>query len=326
MIDLKQKLKLPINNLKNKLKKKISLWSKGLKLLSPFRTLPRLSPLNNDIQSPFFIVGSGRSGNTLLRACLMRSPSIYIPPETYVLGTIINDFSVTKILPWNQCLQLIFSQFSTHPEYYTIGHSFKSAYSKLLTLPPHERSLARILDVLYRDWAEQDGRAQSSIWGDKTPSNTSHVEELRSVFPRAKFIHMLRDGRDVTLSYVQSGLRKDYKTASWMWQSALESMALFTYNYPGQVLNVRYEELLANPERVLREVTSFIGVEFTPEMLAQGQTQNLGDVNVYQHHQRVLKGWDKTRVSRWKQEPKHIQDELWELNKHYLENWGYPKT
>jgi len=76
------------------------------KLLIPFIGLP----LNRgELINPFFIIGSGRSGNTLLRRVLFNHSKLHIPPETLVLGHVIKLFNIHRNMAWKDIVYLIFS-------------------------------------------------------------------------------------------------------------------------------------------------------------------------------------------------------------------------
>ncbi|MEO7677469.1 MAG: sulfotransferase, partial [Verrucomicrobiota bacterium] len=153
-----------------------------------------------ELHRPFFIVGSGRSGNTLLRRLLQASPEVHIPPETYVLGKVIRAFRKYRwILPWEQLINLTLAIFEFYPEFDKFEVSLRPLAQRLQDAPPGSRSLALMLDALYRFHGEQTGKT-FSVWGDKTPNNSYALDRIVSVFPRAQFIHILRDGGDVVPS------------------------------------------------------------------------------------------------------------------------------
>ena len=84
-----------------------------------YRYLPVLlkgRPLHDEARyRPFFIIGSGRCGTTLLRAMLQTHPTVHIPPETYSLGQIIQEYPRYSRLPWDELLRLILTRFEYNP-------------------------------------------------------------------------------------------------------------------------------------------------------------------------------------------------------------------
>ena len=106
-------------------------------------------------------------------------------------------------------------------------------------------------------------------WGEKTPHNLYYVNEILQDFPDAQFIHLVRDGRDVAVEQLRSafGPRNIY-TAALIWRRAQEEAeALRNKLRKDQWLDVRYEDLAANPSRVLPWVTEFLGEDYEPEVL-----------------------------------------------------------
>ncbi len=76
---------------------------------------------------------------------------------------------------------------------------------------PRERSLAFIIDRLYRCHAELSGKSIAK-WGDKTPANVYSMAEIIAVFPQAKFVHLVRNGLDVVPSMLlQGGMADDVR-------------------------------------------------------------------------------------------------------------------
>lgn len=77
----------------------------------------------NGSPRPFFIIGSGRSGSTLLRRILCANPELHIPPETYVLGPAISLWEATEGDAWPVRVGRILDLFERHPEFETFGTS-----------------------------------------------------------------------------------------------------------------------------------------------------------------------------------------------------------
>lgn len=214
-------------------------WLRRIKLISPFDGYPL--HLNEQIH-PFFIIGSGRSGNTLLRRILYNHSTLHIPPETYVLGNGIKFFSVNRKLLWRELVFSTLAQFEYYPEFETFEISLRPLAWKLIHLPPDKRSLAFILDAFYRYHAEQH-KIVCQRWGDKTPINTFALDRIYSVFPEAQFIHIIRDGCDVVASYRKARIYTNILEAANRWVSAITVAQNFIKSHPENCLEIRYEEL-----------------------------------------------------------------------------------
>ena len=175
---------------------------------------PEAPPLHRDEQfEPFFIVGSGRCGTTLLRRLLMESSEAHIPPENWRLKDVIPCFKRYQwTVEWNDLSRLAVNYFAHQGEYnpdktinkWFDGRSLKPLIDELEAIPSEEQSLARLIDHLYR----YHGRVRETKvlrWGDKTPLNVWNMNQISEVFPDAKFVHLLRDGTDVAASFIKAG-------------------------------------------------------------------------------------------------------------------------
>jgi hypothetical protein len=236
---------------------------------------------------PFFIVGSGRSGNTLLRRILLSHSELYIPPETYVLGRSIRTFRQNNGMRWKDLVYLTLSLFEFHPEFGTFECSLRPLANDLKQIPSGSRNLAYILDSLYRYHAETKG-FQLSRWGDKTPLNVFDLPILNKVFPKAQFIHIVRDGCDVVESYLRSGIYTDLLSAGKRWSNSVRAFRDFSRKHPSSCFVIRYEDLVLSPHDTIQGVCDFLQVEFEDQMLDSEELSGLmGDVDMHSHHKRV---------------------------------------
>jgi LPS sulfotransferase NodH len=238
---------------------------------------------------PFFLVGSGRSGSTLLRRMLYAHPALHIPPETYVLGEVIELFEqARKLLSWRDLVCLVLARFEYHREFETFETSLRPLAQRLVALPERRRTLATILDGLYRHHAAAQSRRHTVRWGDKTPLNTFHLDAIHRVFPDAQFVHVLRDGVDVSYSYVSASLYPDIQAAARRWRDSLRAARRFMALHPAACLEIRYEELATQPEATLRRLCAFLRISYRPAMLqSEAVAAELGDVPRRRHHRGV---------------------------------------
>lgn len=273
-------------------------WIRRIRLINPFSGYPLH---RNENISPFFIIGSGRSGNTLLRRILYSHTSLHIPPETYVLGSAIKFFSVNRNLFWRDLVYATLSQFEYYPEFETFDISLRSLAQRLVQLPCENRSLAFMLDAFYRYHAEQHA-ITCQRWGDKTPMNTFALDRIYSVFPKAQFIHIIRDGCDVVASYLQAGIYVNIVKAAERWVSSIESARKFISFHPENCLEIRYEELVDNPQKSVEGLCHFLKIDFQAQMLTINETINsMGDVAVRAHHQQIYQPISKSSIGKGRQ-------------------------
>lgn len=119
----------------------------------------------------------------------------------------------------------------------------------------------KVLDAIFLQLARHNGLARR--WGDKTPEYVNHLDCIGRLFPDAKFIHLIRDGRDVALSVMgRYWGPKNIYTAAHEWRSAIDKVDDFAQRVrPEQFLEITYEELLSAPVRCFGLLIEFLEVD-----------------------------------------------------------------
>ncbi|HUK20026.1 MAG TPA: sulfotransferase [Gemmatimonadales bacterium] len=224
---------------------------------------------------PFFIVGSGRCGSTLLRAILDVHDQVHIPPEN-PLASLIRDYKRYSRLPWSIVLQIVLGHMefqSPWAEYHPVSHEM---FEELLISDPSERNLAAVLDALYRASARRY-KPGATRWGDKTPGNTQVLSDLREIFPDLRVIHMLRDGRDVVESFLRRKTPPTLEAAARHWLRSVGDARHFGAAFPSQFLEVRYEDLVREPVVAIKGITKFLDLTFDDRMLRHDRVPRTAD-------------------------------------------------
>ncbi len=245
-------------------------------------------PLQGDIsEAPFFIVGSGRSGTTLLRRILQASPEVHIPPELPVLARQFEIFQKIQHLDWRDVVHLVIAQFELNIGTLSDASSVRPLIQKLVAKESNERNLATLIDSYYRHHAEQV-KPSFRVWGDKTPWNVFALDSLRSTFPRAKFVHVLRDGVDVVASMMKCGRSLEY--AADRWTNAVRAADSFAKAHPEACYLLRYEDLVTDPGKAARQVCEFLAIEYSTAMITEtDHVAEMGDVPLLGHHDQTQK-------------------------------------
>ena len=207
---------------------------------------------------PFFIVGSARSGTTLLRLMLNAHPEVAIPPESRF---------ITELHPGHarMTVENFLAKLARHKRFETWDLPIEAVAAEI-GRTEGEAPYAELLDATYRAYARAQGK---HVWGDKTPRYVESLPTLAQLWPDAHFIHLIRDGRDVALSYADVSFGpKTVGRAARLWASRVRAglsagrrLGDDTYR------EFRYEELVADPEGQLRAIASFIGADFNAAML-----------------------------------------------------------
>lgn len=247
----------------------------------------------------FFIIGSGRCGMTLVRRMLMSSPAVHIPPETHVLGPIISTYRRYAFLPWEELVTLCLAKLEFHPEYRHFQMPLGPLRESLRRLPRSRRSLAQILASVFQEHAKHVGRESAEFFGEKTPMSTEYVDRIRAIFPRGRFVHVVRDGLDVASSYAEADLA-DVESAARIWVRRTRIARRFTSRHPEIAMTVRYEDLVRQPQDLIAEVARFIGIDpRSVDATTVEPFEIMGDVKEWGHHAKVATPVTTERVGRW---------------------------
>lgn len=219
--------------------------------------------LNGRTDTPFFIVGAMRSGTTLLRLMLASHPRLAIPPESHFLPELLEFEQSAGGLAGSR--GAIIEWLVSHRRLADLKLGADWMRATLMTLEPF--TTHSIASVVFAEYARREGKSR---WGDKTPRYRSFMPQLRRLFPDARFIHLLRDGRDTALSAWRSRLGpKTWAAAVYDWRDSVRDAWKGQRSLPPEfVLEVRYEDLLQHPQDVLRNICAFLGEEYFPEMLS----------------------------------------------------------
>jgi hypothetical protein len=152
-----------------------------------------------------------------------------------------------------------------------VSHFRRTNGGKPVPLPPDwqsmERSLAAVVDHVYRYFAARDGKP---VWCEKTPMNVLHIQALGAQFPSAKFVHIIRDARDSAASFHRRWRFNPFRTV-YRWKHAVTEGRRQGAAVPGRYLELRYEDVTRNPEHWMRAIADFLGIPFEPAMLESSQ-------------------------------------------------------
>ena len=204
----------------------------------------------------FFIVGSARSGTTLLRVMLNAHSEVAVPPESRFI-TELHDGDEVEKDAWLEGL-------AAHPRFEAWNLPIEDVRVRLNGLPARV-AYPLAVDAAFSAFAAHRGK---SLCGDKTPRYIEDIPLLARLFPEARFVHMVRDGRDVAMSYadVPFGPKTVAKVAR-LWSERVAKGMEAGAAIPDRYLEVSYEDFVAHPETKMKSVCGFIGIEFEAEML-----------------------------------------------------------
>ena len=204
-----------------------------------------------------FVVGMNRSGTTLLRMMLDAHPELTIPPETHFVPALIKACREPEATPEDALAAM-----KSAREWADFGFSDTEMLARLRALPKLRPGAA--VRTFYEAYMEQQGKRR---WGEKTPTYVQKMKLIQRALPEARFVHVIRDGRDVALSVLDRTVR-DLTAAdvARRWQKKV-GKARDDAPKVRHYVEIRYEDLILDTEPVLRRVCEFIELDFDPAML-----------------------------------------------------------
>jgi hypothetical protein len=209
------------------------------------------------------VLGVRRSGTTLLRVMLDRNPVLAVPDESYFIPTLAR-------------------RHGNRPD----PDAFVDDLRRLRTLCEWEiepcevsellhtgMTLGEAVSAIYEAYAANRGKER---WGDKTPMYMQHLRLLERLFPTARFVHLIRDGRDAAVSFL--AMPEAVATRTWayphsaagfacQWRDEVEGARALGGRAGGRYLEVRYEALVEDAESELRRICEFAGLPWDAGML-----------------------------------------------------------
>jgi hypothetical protein len=208
------------------------------------------------------VTGCARSGTTLLRVMLDSHPEMAVPFETTFLRAFARR--AERIGPDAPLFAPAVDRIRSDPGWPRLG--VEDAFLDTLVGLGAREMVRRVFE---RHAADQ-GAAR---WGDKNPRYVFHVVRIARLLPETRFIHIVRDGRDVATSLVESrfgAATLPVAAAQWAHRVSVarrQGELLGTARYR----EVSYERLVARPREVLEEICTFIGLEYSPAMLSYAE-------------------------------------------------------
>ncbi len=251
------------------------------------------------VMDPFFIVGSERSGTTMLRLMLNEHSNLFIPSESHFLETLVRNFPKSRVLSHEELDQAIsvivnarrWKDWNEDPN---LLREYLNSYSG--------HTLAQLIDRVFRFCKDCDATMR---WGDKTPKYVYSIHDISQTYPNAKFIHIVRDGRDVCVSMLNTQwLGSSIRQIAEHWCSATgAARGARPLLDDERYLQIRYEDLVSSNETVLKSVCEFIDEAYQPEMLDfYKNTQGKVADRSLKYHRKTTKQPSSKDVGRWRKE------------------------
>lgn len=243
-----------------------------------------------------FVVGSPRSGTTLLRAMLDAHPAVAVPGESHFIPRMRaarrryergGGLDVPRY-----CADL------ERDRYFSAWGLPASDVQGFLELA-EAGTIEDAIRGTFTCYARSQGKSR---WGDKTPAYVLHMPAIATMFPEARFIHVIRDGRDVARSLLDLGWASSIEDAALRWAYRVRRGRRAGARSGARYLEIHYEDLLSATVPSLELICSFLDLRFD-ERMAQPERRAASVLATLTHpenHQRLT--LPPSRVRNWRED------------------------
>jgi hypothetical protein len=227
------------------------------------------------VRGQIFIVGAMGTGTTLLRLMLDSHGNIAIPHETGFMRI----YNAMRFVPF---------KWSGRYWAHRLGWSKEEM----------DEEARRYFDRIFMRYAEQHGKGR---WGEKTPQHTWHVTAMKHLFPESVFIGLVRHPG----AAVASNMRRFGHTGRWAAFHArryYRELARQASLHPNRFVLMRYEDLVEEPERAMRELLEWLGEPWDENVLKHHEVQGQRDHHRIEGLTRADEAIDSSRIAGWADE------------------------
>ncbi|MGH3344504.1 MAG: sulfotransferase family protein [Carbonactinosporaceae bacterium] len=218
----------------------------------------RSSPFAGLSDRPVFVGACPRSGTTLLRTMLNSHPELAVPHETRFVVDVWQRRAQFGDLSDPKNRRRLARWIIKRPKsrVHRLDAEPKEIVARLVAAPP---TLGSLLGTCFALYAERHGKPR---WGDKRPSYAQHLDAVFAMFPDAQYINIVRDPRAAVASIRKIGwFNGDVVPAADVWERAVRSVDSWRKRLaPDQLLEIQYEDLVADPQSVVDRIVGFLGL------------------------------------------------------------------
>jgi len=295
--------------------------------------------------SPIFVGGDGRSGTTLLSLVLDTHSQLVVGPELHFGGP-KNLGSYAK-----KCAELVVA---CDPRVFGKGlkenpdlklgvqfvkrcHRFGIAFDELIELIDESiresnselETFEQRCVLINKIGQQRCIKTDKPIWGMKIMREVKNLNRYKMLWPKARFIHIIRDGRDVAASQlIEHGTwgYADIKKAAIGWVDLITNSR--KQSAPEGYFEIKYEDLVMNTESALIRLVDFIGVPMEQGMLKHNKVEHALFDNAYNHASinQVVNPINSSSIERFRKDLTEEQQEaFWAIAGLMLDELGYEK-
>ncbi len=285
--------------------------------------------------NPFvFIVGCPRSGTTLLQRIVNAHPRLAVVHETHWIPKFYKRG--IGLTPDGRVTPQLVDHVAGHRTFRKLrklGIGREALQGLLRRGGPV--SYADFVRGIYDLYARSQGKP---LVGDKTPEYGRKLRTLHGLFPEARFVHLIRDGRDVGLSHLNWEVKRDKlsrRLATWAQDPVTTGALWWKWNVrltqeagqplgPGQYYELRYEALVARSAEECARLCAFLGIPYDDAMLRfhEGRTRDLPRLDAKKAWRPITPGLRDWRTQMSPEDQERFEAAAGDL----LDELGYPRA
>lgn len=272
---------------------------------------------------PIFVVGTPRSGTTLLSEILDAHSRLAVSPETHYYNAFARDCEQVDCLQSADSRRAYVRKLVDSAAVEQMDLAEDVGEQILEALAEGEPSHRDVLDTLLSAYARARG---ADRWAEKTPRHLEWVPTIREDFPEARFVCVVRDARDVALSREAAGWSPSVWETVRDWRRHARLRSEFEDRWPEAFRTLRYEDLLEDPASELESLCPFLELGYEEEMLAFHETDSRTfEAEAEPWKQKATQPIDPSNKEKWRDRmPRRDRWIVEHLASEELRELGYP--
>lgn len=271
-------------------------------------------------QQIVFIVGSGRSGTTLLRDVLEKHSQISVSPELKFFSGVFTERKTAGAPHKTPRARATFAEKAVEPLEASADEKVQEVKDETPNLKEKLKEEKNMKNMFLRMLEETSETENADVLVEKTPAHIFFLEDIYSFFPDAKFIHVVRHSESFAASAMKRGWFKSVPEAAVHWNESIRAWNRFaTEDRKNQCLEVTYEDLVKNTEKTIQKVFEFLSLS-PPDQSFYERLNTLESKSPFSKEKH--KGIHTDAIVREYFSPKQ-KESLYALTKNFLREKGY---
>lgn len=256
--------------------------------------------INPEIKKWIFIGGAPRSGTSLLQAIMNKHSECVSPPESHILETFIYAATTKTIKDFSNREKLV-------------GQLKKDKWIHRLSIEPQQiveqlTPDAPMMDIFKLYMMQYAAGFKKQTMVDGSPINIWFLKKLKEDFPGCYILHIVRDPRDVILSTMQADYNAKFNFPPFLiarqFMTGYRNAITFSPDYGDHYLKIYYEDLVTNPEKVIREICDTVKIDFQQSMMEFNKNSEKVYSSEETWKKNLAKPFIKNNFGKWKTDMK----------------------